>query len=86
MIYNVRYGFLKAGKTIRNAAACVAFLAGSYLASGLINASPVTQPALRAPRSQAVIVVPAASPEPAEPPKTRPEVPFAAASDGTLTL
>jgi hypothetical protein len=85
-MYNVRYGVLKAAKTIRNVAACVAFLAGSYLASGLINASPVTQPSLRVPRSHAVIVVPAASPETAEPPRTRPEVPFAAPSDGTLTL
>jgi hypothetical protein len=85
-MYNVRYRALKAAKTIRNVTACVAFLAGSYLASGLINASPVTQPDLRLPQSRAVIVTPAELPEPTEAPMARPEIPFAVPSDSTLTL
>lgn len=85
-MYNVRYRALKAAKTIRNLTACVAFLAGSYLASGLINASPVTQPDLRLPYSRAVIVAPAVTPQPAETPRARPEVPFAPPPETTLTL
>jgi hypothetical protein len=85
-MYNVRYRALKAAKTIRNVTACVAFLAGSYLASGLTNASPVTQADLRLPRPRAVIVAPAAAPEPAETPMARPEVPFAPPAETTLTL
>jgi len=85
-MYNMRYRVLTAATTIRNVMACVAFLAGSYLASGLINASPVTQPDLRVPRSRAVIVAPAELPEATEAPVARPEIPFAAPSDTTLTL
>ena len=85
-MYNVRYGVLRTATTIRNVAACVAFLAGSYLASGLINASPVTQPDLAGPRGRAVIVTPAASPEPAESPVARPETPLAFPSSATQTL
>jgi hypothetical protein len=85
-MYNVRYRALKAARTIRNVAACVAFLAGSYLASGLINASPVMQPDLRTRRTGAVMVAPVVSPEPAETPMARPELPFAAPVDATQTL
>ena len=86
VMYNVRYGVLKTATTIRNVAACLAFLAGSYLASGLINASPVTQPDLAGPRSRAVIVAPAALPDPAETPIARPELPLAVPSSATQTL
>jgi hypothetical protein len=85
-MYNVRYGVLRTATTIRNVAACVAFLAGSYLASGLINASPVTQPDLAGPRGRAVIVAPAASPEPAKAPIVRPDVPLAVPSSATQIL
>ena len=85
VMYNVRYGVLKTATTIRNVTACLAFLAGSYLASGLINASPVTQPDLAVPRTR-VIVAPVAAPEPAERPIARPEAPLVPPSDNTLTL
>jgi hypothetical protein len=86
VMYHVRYGVLKAAKTIRNVAALIAFLAGSYLASGLINASPVTQPNLRIVRPAAVIVAPATMPEAAEVPPPALQTPFAAPPDATLTL
>jgi hypothetical protein len=85
-MYNVRYGVLKTATTIRNVAACVAFLAGSYLASGLVNASPMTQPDLTGPRTRSVIVAPAALPEPADSPIARPDAPFAVPSNSTQTL
>ena len=47
---------------IRKTGVCLALLVGSYLASGLINASPVTQQALSGPRPRVVIVAPAESP------------------------
>lgn len=56
----VRYHVLKAGVTIRNAFVCLALIAGSYLASGLVNASPVTQPTMTRLRTRGVILTPAA--------------------------
>lgn len=35
---------------------CVALVLGSYLLSGLVNASPVTQPTLAAPRMRGIVV------------------------------
>jgi hypothetical protein len=86
VMYSVRYGVLKTATTIRNVAACLAFLAGSYLASGLINASPVTQPDLAGPRSRTMIVTPVAAPEPAETPVPGPDLPFAVPPSATQTL
>jgi hypothetical protein len=57
----VRYHVLKAGVTIRNVVVCLILVAGSYVASGLVNASPVIQPALTGPRSRGVIVLPPAT-------------------------
>lgn len=86
VMYNVRYRVLKTATTIRNVTACVAFVAGSYLASGLVNASPVTQPDLTGPRSRAVLVMPAAAPEPTETQIARPDAPLTPPLDSTLTL
>jgi hypothetical protein len=66
----VRYHVLKAGVTIRNVVVCLGLVAGSYLVSGLVNASPVTQPALIGPRSRGVIVLPPTS-TPEEVPASR---------------
>jgi hypothetical protein len=85
-MYYMRYRVLEAATTIRNVVACVAFAAGSYLASGLTNASPITQPDLAGPRSRTVIVSPIAAPEPTESPISRPEAPAATLPDATLTL
>jgi hypothetical protein len=58
----VRYHLLRMSVRIRNIGVCLALLAASYLASGLINASPITRPQLVGPRSRGVIVAPRALP------------------------
>jgi hypothetical protein len=63
VIYRLKYRVLTAATTIRNVGMCVAFVAGSYLASGLVNASPVIQPNLTAPRKQTILVAPVSSEE-----------------------
>ena len=62
MIYRIRYCALEAGTVPRNLVVCVGLLLGSYVVSGVINASTVTQPALRAPKGQTVIVAPQVNP------------------------
>jgi hypothetical protein len=85
VLYNIRYRVLEGATTIRNVGACLAFVAGSYLASGLINASPVTQPDLSGPRGRAVIVAPVEHPKPeAEP--TRPKGRLLHSPEATRTL
>ena len=44
---------------------CVALLIGSYIASGLVNASPVTKPGLTGPRTRGLILT-----SPSTPPST----------------
>ena len=59
-MYRLRYRALEAGTTPRNVAVCVALLLGSYVISGVFNASTVTQPRLTAGRT--VIVTPRSIP------------------------
>jgi len=80
----VRYHVLKAGVTIRNIGVCLALVAGSYLASGLVNASPVTQPEMSGPRSRGVIVTPA--PAALERPTPAPDRPALNRSEHLHTL
>ena len=61
-MYRLRYRALEAGTAPRNAAVCMVLLLGSYIISGVINATTVTQPELSAPRGQTVIVSPRAIP------------------------
>lgn len=85
VLYTIRYRVLETATTIRNVGACLAFVAGSYLASGLINASPVTQPDFAGPRGRAVIVAPVQSPD-MGPEPTGPQSPRFHSPEATQTL
>ena len=82
----MRYHVLKAGVTIRNAVVCLALVAGSYLASGLVNASPVTQPAIAAPRVRGVLLAPPPAEAGRESPMEAPANPLPDRSDSIRSL
>lgn len=56
----MRYHVLKIESTLTKIVVCLGLLVGSYLASGLINASPITRPSMDGPRTRGLIVSPAA--------------------------
>ena len=79
----MKYRVLKAGVTIRNVWVCLALLAGSYLASGLVNAAPITQPVIRSSRIRSVVVAPQEAPRRNSAPDGEPSTP---AENATLSV
>ena len=81
----VRYHVLRATATFKKIGLCIGFLAASYTAAALINASPVIQPALKS-NPRIIVVSPPTTPDEAPLPTSRPESELAPNSSARHSL